>query len=153
MFLQGRYRLYEREADDTDTDGEEEPTGGFHDTASGAVDATAISAVQQAPSHNATVDGDSSSDVDFTDATPAAARGFVPSVKPSPAFRPLDGGAMLDSLPCSPLVTPFLQAMECDSVDVEDDFALPGANVDTLAEGASILTSLMRTAAYSVGPQ
>jgi len=83
------------------------------------------------------------SDVDFTDAQNAHDRGFVPSIKPSPAFRPRGTTDMADIM--SPLCMPT------GVVDEDDGFALPSASMPIDADASSMLCSLMNSAAYREG--
>mmetsp|Transcript_79264 Transcript_79264/g.164533 ORF Transcript_79264/g.164533 Transcript_79264/m.164533 type:complete len:726 (+) Transcript_79264:301-2478(+) len=82
------------------------------------------------------------SDADFTDAANAAERGFLPSVGPSPAFRPRGSTDMNDIM--SPLILP----MEPGYGD--DDFLLPGPVVG-MGEGENLLHGLLSSAAYREG--
>jgi len=93
---------------------------------------------------DAASDGDTASDVDFTDARDATERGFIPSVGPSPAFRPRGSTDMADIM--SPLCMPMESAYEEDEV-----FALPSASVPLDAASSSMLDSLINSAAYREG--
>jgi len=93
---------------------------------------------------DAASDAETGSDVDFTDAQHATERGFIPSVGPSPAFRPRGSTDMADIM--SPLCMPMESAYEEDEV-----FALPSASVPLDSVTSSMLDSLMNSAAYREG--
>lgn len=134
MFVQPIYRDW-NEDDESNAD----PGEGF----------AAKAAVAQMPNGRSRAssdgaDSDRASDVDFTDARDAVERGFLPSVGPSPAFRPRGSTDMADIM--SPLCMPMESAYEdCD------DFALPSATVPMDAASSSLLFGLMNSAAYREG--
>mmetsp|Transcript_76185 Transcript_76185/g.202283 ORF Transcript_76185/g.202283 Transcript_76185/m.202283 type:complete len:712 (-) Transcript_76185:66-2201(-) len=129
MFLLGLYREWVSPADDSESD--TEAPGGFQ------ADATAAGA-RGAPSPSAT-DDEGNSDADFTDAADVAERGFIPSIGPSPAFRPRTS---LDMLDVSPLIVPM------DTMDDDENFSLPQASVDV---GSNMLHSFLGSSAYKAG--
>jgi len=125
MFLQGIYSNWVIATDDSES--EMEPTGGFQ------VDPKPRASIASQP-----VTDDDVSDADFTDAADVAERGFIPSVGPSPAFRPRTSVDMADVSP------PLLATLE--GMDM-DDFALPQAiNVDM--GPSDMLSSFLSTPAY-----
>jgi len=130
IFLLGIYRQWVVAADDSESEGE--APGGLQ------ADAAAGPRVPAA-SHSGTEE-EEHSDADFTDAADAAERGFVPSVGPSPAFRPRTSADMM--LDVSPLVAPM------ETVDDDDAFALPQASIDA---GSNMLHCLLSTPAYKAG--
>eukprot|EP00927_Polykrikos_kofoidii_P037361 TRINITY_DN31508_c0_g1_i1.p1 TRINITY_DN31508_c0_g1~~TRINITY_DN31508_c0_g1_i1.p1 ORF type:complete len:762 (-),score=139.29 TRINITY_DN31508_c0_g1_i1:173-2458(-) len=87
--------------------------------------------------------GDDSDDVDIElgdGVGNAAERGFVPSVGPSPAFRP----QRADMADVSPLL------LDMEGVDEDDGFALPQPSMQ-VSTGNSTLDRMMNTPAYGAG--
>merc|ERR1712079_651129 len=129
MYLKGLYQTWNVGAEDSDdSESEAAAPGGFHDRKA------AVS--KNADSQHGT--DDASSDADFTDAADVVERGFIPSVGPSPAFRPRSSTEMMDTM--SPMCVPM------ESVETDDDFTLPQASID--ARGSSMLHSLLSSRAY-----
>jgi len=128
MYLLG---IYQNWVANEESESEIEAPGGFQ--------AEAPAAPRVPAAAKETSDDEASSDADFTDKADAAKRGFVPSVGPSPAFRPRSSADMVD---VSPLVVPM------ESMEDDDTFALPQASVDV---GSSMLSCLLSTPAYKAG--
>eukprot|EP00932_Pfiesteria_piscicida_P017906 SRR837773.4781.p1 GENE.SRR837773.4781~~SRR837773.4781.p1 ORF type:complete len:477 (-),score=159.23 SRR837773.4781:26-1456(-) len=84
------------------------------------------------------------SDIDFADAREPAERGFLPSVGPSPAFRPRGSTDMAD------IMSPLLMPMESSVGDDADDFVLPAPSAPIDATN-SLLYGLMNSAAFREG--
>lgn len=82
-------------------------------------------------------------DADFTDAADAVERGFIPSVGPSPAFRPRSAADMVD---VSPLCVPMA------GLESDDNFTLPQASIDVGSSiaGSAILACMLNTPAYAM---
>lgn len=89
------------------------------------------------------LDSDKASDIDLGDAREPAERGFLPSVGPSPLFRPRGSTDMAD------IMSPLLMPMDGGD-DGGDDFVLtdPSVPIDSTN---SLLCGLMSTAAFKEG--
>jgi len=129
IYLKGLYQTWSAGAEDSDdSESEAAAPGGFHDRKA----AMSKNADSQLGSD------DDVSDADFTDTADVVERGFIPSVGPSPAFRPRSSTDMMDTM--SPMCVP----MESGETD-DDSFTLPQACVD---EGSSMLNCLLSSRAY-----
>lgn len=84
------------------------------------------------------------SDVDFMDVQDAAERGFIPSVGPSPAFRPRGSTDMADIM--SPLCISMGSALDDD-----DGFTLPSASLPVDTAASSMLLSFINSPAFREG--
>jgi len=135
IFLLGIYQQWVSSADADDSeesDMEDAPVpGGFEaETACNRGRASSLRSASDA-------DDEAHSDADFTDMADVAERGFIPSVGPSPAFRPRAS----DMVDVSPLTMPM------ESTAEDDSFSLPQASMDVGASNA-ILNCLLKNPAY-----
>jgi hypothetical protein len=130
IYFKGLYQTWNAGAEDSDdSESEAGVQGGFQDRKA----AMSKNADSQLGSD------DDVSDADFTDAADVVERGFIPSVGPSPAFRPRSSTDMMDTM--SPMCVPM------DSVETDDEcFTLPQASIDE--RGSSMLNSLLSSRAY-----
>eukprot|EP00419_Tripos_fusus_P004641 CAMPEP_0172674746 /NCGR_PEP_ID=MMETSP1074-20121228/12901_1 /TAXON_ID=2916 /ORGANISM="Ceratium fusus, Strain PA161109" /LENGTH=684 /DNA_ID=CAMNT_0013492177 /DNA_START=84 /DNA_END=2138 /DNA_ORIENTATION=+ len=132
MYLKGLYQTWNAGAEDSDdSESEAGAPGGFHDR----------KATMSKNADSQLGSDDDASDADFTDAADVVERGFIPSVGPSPAFRPRSSTDLMDTM--SPMCVPM------ESADDDDSFTLPQASVD---EGSSaMLDCLLSSRAYKAG--
>lgn len=138
IFLLGIYRTWK---DHTDADSTEESDGhqGFEAEADVAPTRAHAGSVYSS-------DADADSDMDFTDMQDATERGFIPSVGPSPAFRPvrnmpMDIGEM--SPLCMPMEAGFMEAAAED----DEEIWLPTPSLDSKSAN-SVLDSLLNSKAF-----
>jgi len=128
MYLKGLYQTWNSGAEDSDdSESEAGAPGGFQDTKASI-----------SKNADAQLGSDDDSDADFTDAADVVERGFIPSVGPSPAFRPRSNTEMMDTM--SPMCVPM------ESMDDDDSFALPMASVDE--DSSPLLNRLLSSRAY-----
>jgi len=133
IFLVGIYQNWEKD-DAFDVESTEESDGcqGFE----AEEDMTTRRA--RAGSPDVDTEAGDDSDVDFTDIADATDRGFIPSVGPSPALRPLRH----TDFEMSPLIVPMEAAEE------DDSFALPSSSLDNRGTN-TVLDSFLKSKAYA----
>lgn len=138
MFVASIYRAWNVDGD-SDDEGSMDPTG----EAAEGFEMMRPVFTNPVRDQDSDIDEDDKSDVDFTDARDATERGFIPSIQPSPAFKPRGSCDMMDIM--SPLGLPMSSSEE------DDGFTLPSAAIDTDREPSSMLSSLMNCDAFRGG--
>jgi RNA polymerase I-specific transcription initiation factor RRN3 len=146
MFVRDIYRVFDAAAIPEDEERDSDSCG-FHGV--GGSDAVPRGRVSSQYTDN----DDESEDADFVmDNMGSVERGFLPSVGPSPAFRPLPGDIEMLSPLVTPLATPLLAATDAMAAD-EESLLLPEPSESATLSGNALLDRLCNTSPYQRGLQ